>query len=172
MPSFDEGAFVLDYKTPPGTSLAETDRILKAVEDFVKETPEVESYSRRTGLQLGLAITEPNSGDWLVKLRADKKRPTEAVIDELRGKIEASQPALEIEFVGIANDLIGDLVGNPKPIEVKVFSQDANALHEKASEIEEAIQKVPNVVDTFNGVVVSGPALTFRVDTERAARLA
>ena len=171
LPSFDEGAFVLDYKTPPGTSLAETDRILKAVEDFVKETPEVESYSRRTGLQLGLAITEPNSGDWLVKLRSDKKRSTEAVIDELRGKIEASQPALQIEFVGIANDLIGDLVGNPEPIEVKVFSEDANALHEKATEIEEAIQKVPNVVDTFNGVVVSGPALTFRVDTERAARL-
>ena len=171
LPSFDESAFVLDYKTPPGSSLAETDRILKQVEEFVKETPEVESYSRRTGLQLGLAITEPNSGDWLVKLKPTKTRSTEAVIDELRGKIEESQPALEIEFVGIANDLIGDLVGNPEPIEVKVFSEDANALHEKASEIEEAINKVPNIVDTFNGVVVSGPALTFRVDTERAARL-
>ncbi|CAN5271230.1 efflux RND transporter permease subunit [soil metagenome] len=171
LPSFDEGAFVLDYKTPPGSSLAETDRILKQVEEFVRETPEVESYSRRTGLQLGLAITEPNSGDWLVKLKATKKRSTEAVIDELRGKIEESQPALEIEFVGIANDLIGDLVGNPEPIEIKVFSEDATALHEKATEIEEAIQKVPNVVDTFNGVIVSGPALTFRVDAEKAARL-
>ncbi len=171
LPSFDESAFVLDYKTPPGSSLAETDRILKQVEEFVKETPEVESYSRRTGLQLGLALTEPNSGDWLVKLKPTKTRSTEAVIDELRGKIEESQPAIEIEFVGIANDLIGDLVGNPEPIEIKVFSEDANALHEKASEIEEAINKVPNIVDTFNGVVVSGPALTFRVDTERAARL-
>ncbi len=170
LPSFDEGAFVLDYTTPAGTSLAETDRILKQVEELVKETPEVESYSRRTGLQLGLAITEPNSGDWLVKLKPDKTRPTEAVIDELRGKIEESQPALEIEFVGIANDLIGDLVGNPEPIEIKVFSEDTKALHEKAAEIEEAIQKVPNVVDTFDGVVVSGPALTFRVDAERAAR--
>ena len=170
LPSFDESAFVLDYKTPAGSSLAETDRILKEVEQFVKETPEVESYSRRTGLQLGLAITEPNSGDWLVKLRSDKKRSTQAVIEELRGKIEGSQPALEIEFVGIANDLIGDLVGNPEPIEIKIFSEEADALHEKAGEIEEAIQKVPNVVDTFNGVVVSGPALTFRVDAEKAAR--
>src|SRR5205823_13937555 len=94
LPEFDEGAFVLDYFTPAGTSLAETDRILKHVEQMLKETPEVESYSRRTGLQLGLSITEPNTGDFLIKLKPDRKRPTEEVIDDLRKQIASKEPGL------------------------------------------------------------------------------
>jgi multidrug efflux pump subunit AcrB len=171
LPAFDEGAFVLDYVAPPGTSLAETDRLLMHVERMLKATPEVESYSRRTGLQLGLAITEPNTGDFLVKLRAKRARSTAAVTDALRGQIESSEPALRIEFVGILSDLIGDLTSSPAPVEIRLFSEDAAALHATASRVEESIQKVPGVVDTFSGVVVSGPAITFRVDPERAARL-
>lgn len=171
LPAFDEGAFVLDYVAPPGTSLAETDRMLKHVEALLKEVPEVESYSRRTGLQLGLAITEPNTGDFLVKLKDGHQRPTEEVINDLRKDIESSEPALRVEFAGILSDLIGDLTSSPAPIEIKLFSEDTAALHQKASEVEEAIKKVPNVVDTFNGVVVSGPAITFKIDPQRAARL-
>ena len=170
LPAFDEGAFVLDYTAPPGTSLAETNRILQHVETMLKDTPEVESYSRRTGLQMGLAITEPNTGDFLVKLKPGHKRPTDKVTDDLRGQIESSEPALNIEFVGIVSDLIGDLTSSPAPIEIKLFSDDTAALHQKASEIEEAIKTVPGVVDTFNGVVVSGPAITFKIDPLRAAR--
>jgi multidrug efflux pump subunit AcrB len=171
LPAFDEGAFVLDYVAPPGTSLAETNRILMHVERMLEATPEVESYSRRTGLQLGLAITEPNTGDFLVKLRAKRARSTEAVTDDLRGRIESSEPALRIEFVGILSDLIGDLTSSPAPVEIRLFSEDAPALHATAARVEQSIQKVPGVVDTFNGVVVSGPAITFQVDPERAARL-
>ena len=169
LPSFDEGAFVLDYIAPPGTSLQETDRILRQVEDLLKETPEVESYSRRTGLQLGLSITEPNTGDFLVKLKTGRTRKTEEVIDDLRGDIEKSLPSLEIEFVGILSDLVGDLTSSPEPIEIKVFSDDKAALQAKAGEIEESIQKISGVVDTNAGVVVSGPALTFKVDPKLAA---
>ena len=171
LPAFDEGAFVLDYVAPPGTSLAETNRMLQNVERMLEATPEVESYSRRTGLQLGLAITEPNTGDFLVMLRAKRARSTEAVTDDLRGKIESSEPALRIEFVGILSDLIGDLTSSPAPVEIRLFSEDAAALHATARRVEEAIKKVPGVVDTFDGVVVSGPAITFQVDPERAARL-
>jgi CzcA family heavy metal efflux pump len=170
LPSFDEGAFVLDYTAPPGTSLAETDRVLRHIEEMLKETPEVESYSRRTGLQLGLSITEPNTGDFLVKLKDNRKRSTEEVTDELRERIESSEPALEIEFVGILSDLIGDLTSSPSPIEIRLFSEDARALQQTATAVEESIKKVPGVVDTFNGVVVSGPAITFKVDPQRAAR--
>lgn len=170
LPEFDEGAFVLDYTAPPGSSLAETDRMLRHVEEMLKETPEVESYSRRTGLQLGLSITEPNTGDFLVKLKEGHERATDEVMDDLRTEIESSEPALEVEFVGILSDLIGDLVSSPAPIEIKLFSEDTAALHRKASEVEESIAKVPGVVDTFNGVVVSGPAITFKVDPQRAAR--
>jgi hydrophobe/amphiphile efflux-1 (HAE1) family protein len=170
LPEFDEGAFVLDYWTPAGSSLEETDRVLRHVEEMLKETPEVESYSRRTGLQLGLSITEPNTGDFLVKLKPGHKRPTEEVMDDLRKEIEKSEPALEVEFAGILGDLIGDLVSSPEPVEIKLFSEDARALDAKADEVEEAIKKVPGVVDTKSGVVVSGPAVTFRVDPELAAR--
>jgi len=172
LPEFDEGAFVLDYFTPPGTSLAETDRILKHVEEMLKDTPEVESYSRRTGLQLGLFITEPNTGDFLVKLKPGRKRSTEEVKDELRQKIASTEPALDrVELPGILGDLIGDLTSEPQPVELKLFSEDAKALYQKAAEIEGVIKKIPGIVDTFDGVAVSGPAITFKVDQQRAAAL-
>jgi CzcA family heavy metal efflux pump len=170
LPAFDEGAFVLDYIAPPGSSLEETDRMLRHVEAMLKETPEVESYSRRTGLQLGLSITEPNTGDFLVKLKRARARSTEEVESDLREAIETSEPALEVEFVGILSDLIGDLVSSPEPVEIKIFSEDTRALDAKAEEVEAAIQKVQGVVDTNPGVVVSGPAVTFRVDPQRAAQ--
>jgi hydrophobe/amphiphile efflux-1 (HAE1) family protein len=170
LPEFDEGAFILDYTSPPGSSLAETDRMLNHIEEMLKKTPEVETYSRRTGLELGLFITEPNSGDFLVKLKPNHARPTDAVKDDLRGQIETSEPSLEVEFAGILPDLIGDLTSAPEPIEVKLFSEDSNALHEKAAEVEEAIKKIPTVVDTFDGVVVSGPAITFNIDPQQASR--
>jgi CzcA family heavy metal efflux pump len=172
LPEFDEGAFVLDYFTPPGSSLTETDRILRHVEEMLKDTPEVESYSRRTGLQLGLSITEPNTGDFLVKLRRNRKRPTAEVIDDLRTQIASAEPSLDpIEFPGILADLVGDLISSPEPIEIKLFSEDTAALHRKAEEVAAAIEHVPGVVDISPGVVISGPAVTFKVDPQRAAQL-
>jgi CzcA family heavy metal efflux pump len=170
LPAFDEGAFVLDYVAPPGTSLQETDRILQHVEEMLKETPEVESYSRRTGLQLGLSITEPNTGDFLVKLKTARSRTTEQVTEDLRGQIEESEPSLQVEFVGILSDLIGDLTSSPEPIEIKVFSDDKAALGAKAEEIEASIKNIDGVVDTNPGIVVSGPALTFKINQQAAAK--
>jgi len=116
LPEFDEGAFVLDYFTPPGTSLAETDRILKHVEKMLQENKDVESYSRRTGLQLGLSVTEPNTGDFLVKLKANRKHKTEEVKADLRKDIAKYEPSMSrVETPGILGDLIGDLTGSPHP---------------------------------------------------------
>jgi CzcA family heavy metal efflux pump len=170
LPEFDESAFILDYLAPPGSSLTETDRMLQHVEELLMKTPEVESYSRRTGLEMGLFVTEPNTGDIAVKLKPDHKRSTEDVIAELRDKIAEAEPALDTEFVGIVPDVIGDLQGNPEPIEVKLFSEDAAALRTTADQVEAAIKKVPGVVDTLNGVVISGPAVTFRIDPLRASQ--
>jgi len=170
LPEFDESAFILDYIAPAGSSLAETNRMLQDVEELLLKTPEIESYSRRTGLEMGLFVTEPNTGDFAVKLKPGHKRSTEEVISELRDQIKESQPALDVEFVGILPDVIGDLQGNPEPIEVKLFSEDAAALQEKAEEVEAAIQKVRGVVDTLSGVVISGPAVTFNIDPARAAQ--
>jgi CzcA family heavy metal efflux pump len=168
LPEFEEHGFILDYVAPPGASLDETDRMLRHVEQMLKETPEVDSYSRRTGAQLGLAgVTEPNTGDFAIKLK--ESASTDAVVSTLRHKIETSEPALRVEFPGILSDLIGDLVSAPQPIEIRVFNEDAAALHATAQQIAASIGKVSGVVDVFNGIVVSGPAVTFQIDPQRAA---
>ncbi len=150
----DEGGFVIDYLTPPGTSLAETHRQLQYAEDIIRAVPELESYSRRTGAQLGLFITEPNNGDFLLKLRPDRKRATEEVLAELRHKFNAALPDVIWEFPGILGDLIGDLMYAPQPIEVKLFSTDTAYLErEGAARSPRQLGKIRGVVDIFNGLV-------------------
>jgi CzcA family heavy metal efflux pump len=170
LPEIEEGAFVIDYESPPGTSLTETDRLLSQAEDILRKTPEVESYSRRTGAQLGLTITEPNTGDFLVKLRDKRDRSTQDVISELRAKYHSALPAIRWEFPGILNDLIGDLTWSPRPVEVKLFSTDIAFLKEKAPQIEEIIKKVPGVVDTFHGLIVAGPSINLHIRSDDAQR--
>ena len=170
LPPMDEGGFVIDYVARPGTSLAETDRQLKQAEQILRTIPELESYSRRTGARLALAIAEPHTGDFLVKLKSDRQRPTEEVISELRRKFNAAVPGLQWEFPGILSDLIGDLMWAPEPIEVKLYSTDIEFLKSKAPEVEEEIQKVRGVVDTFDGLMITGPSLSLRLrntDTQR-----
>jgi CzcA family heavy metal efflux pump len=170
LPPMDEGGFVIDYLTPPGTSLAETHRQLQYAEDIIRSVPELESYSRRTGSQLGLFITEPNNGDFLLKLRPDRKRSTEEILSELRHKLNAALPDVIWEFPGILADLIGDLMYAPQPVEVKIFSTDTAYLKEKAPQVAERLGKIPGVVDVFDGLIYTGPTISFRVryvDAER-----
>jgi CzcA family heavy metal efflux pump len=171
LPQMDEGGFVLDYVAPWGTSLAETDRQLLQAEEILKATPEIESYSRRTGARLALAIAEPNTGDFLVKLKAQRKRSTAEVISELRRKINTALPGIEWEFPGILSDLIGDLTWSPQPIEVKLYSTDTDFLKTKAPQIEEELKKIKGVVDTTDGLIMTGPTLSLRVRHAEAARL-
>lgn len=170
MPDMDEGGFVIDCLTPWGTSLEETDRMMQQAEAILLATPEVEGYSRRTGARLALALAEPNKSDILVKLRADRKRSTEEVKQELRRKINAALPAGEWEFPGILGDLIGDLLWSPKPIEIKLFSTDTGWLMKKAPEVKEAISKVKGVVDLNAGLKMTGPTISFRIRTLEAQR--
>jgi len=170
LPEMDEGGFVLDYLAPAGTSLAETDRTLVELEKILRATPEVESYSRRTGITLGLELAEPHAGDFLVKLKAKRDRKTSEVISYLREKFKAGAPHVQWEFRGILSDLIGDLTWSPEPIEIKIFSTDLEFLKKKAPEIEETIKKVPGVVDTKSGIVVAGPSVSVRVRSADAQR--
>jgi CzcA family heavy metal efflux pump len=170
LPPMDEGGFVIDYFTPPGTSLAETNRQLLQAEEILRTIPELESYSRRTGARLALAIAEPNTGDFLVKLRRDRKRKTAEVISELRRRFNTSIPGINWEFPGILSDLIGDLMWAPQPIEVKLFSTDTAFLEKKAPEVEEQIKKIRGAVDTFDGLVYTGPSISLRVRYADARR--
>ena len=174
LPEMDEGAFILDYLTPAGTSLSETNRILLHVEQILHDTPEVEITSRRTGLQMGLAaVTEANYGDFTVRLKNKRSRPIDDVIADVRAEIKKTEPALDVEFTQVLQDMIGDLSNSPEPIQIKLFSSDARLLHELGPKVAEAIAKIPGVVDIQNGVenTISGPATSFQVDPALAARL-
>lgn len=173
LPKMDEGGFILDYFTPSGSSLAESNRILLHIEEILKSTPEVENTSRRTGMQLGLAaVTEANNGDFTVKLKRDRKRDIDTVIEDIRSKIEEEEPTTKVEFIQLLQDMIGDLTSQPEPVVIKLFSQDGKLLNETAPRVAEAIQKAQGVVDVLNGVenTVSGPAVTYQVNPTVAAR--
>ncbi len=170
MPRMDEGSFVLDYVSPPGTSLTETNHMLFHVEKIMMSIPEVESYSRREGTQLGFFITEPNNGDFLVRLKKNRKRSVFQIMDELRRKIEVSEPALQIDFGQAMQDLIGDLTNSPAPIVIKVFGSSQAVIQQKGKEVADLISKVPGVVDVFNGITISGPSIVVHPDPVLAAR--
>jgi CzcA family heavy metal efflux pump len=163
LPPMDEGGFVIDYVAPPGTSLIESDRQMRIAERILASIPEVESYSRRTGASLGVEIVEPNTGDFLVKLRPDRTRSTEQIIADVREKFRESLPRIDWEFPGILTDLIGDLTWSDEPIEIKVFSTDLNILKKQATDIEELLENIPGVVDTFNGLKYTGPTISLHV---------
>jgi CzcA family heavy metal efflux pump len=169
MPAMDEGGFVLDYETPAGTSLSETDRLLRQVEAILRSTQEVETYSRRTGIQLGSGLTEANQGDFFVRLKPFPRRGIEDVMDEVRQRIQNTVPGLNIEMLQLMEDFIGDLTAVPQPIEIKLFSDDGEILSQIGPEVAQAIEKVPGVVDVKKGIVFAGDSLDIQVDREKAA---
>ena len=173
LPEMDEGGFILDYFTPPGSSLAESNRILTHIEEILHSKKEVENTSRRTGLQLGLAaVTEANNGDFTVKLKKDRDRGIDEVIADVRAEVEESEPGTKVEFIQLLQDMIGDLTSQPEPVVIKLFAQDGKLLNETAPKVADAIGKIHGVVDVLNGVenTVSGPAVTYQVNPAVAAR--
>jgi CzcA family heavy metal efflux pump len=174
LPEMDEGGFILDYIMPPGSSLAETNRVLEHVERILRETPEVESTSRRTGLQMGLAaVTEANTGDFTVKLKAKRSRAIDDVMADVRAQIKATEPALDVEFTQVLQDMIGDLSNAPEPIQIKLFANDPAMLEQLGPRVGDAIGKIDGVVDVQNGIenTISGPATNFQINPVVAARL-
>ncbi len=174
LPEMDEGGFILDYIMPAGSSLTETNRVLQHVERILRATPEVESTSRRTGLQMGLAaVTEANTGDFTVKLKSKRGRSIDEVMEDVRSQIKATEPALDVEFIQVLQDMIGDLSNAPEPIQIKIFSDDEALLTQLGPRVGDAIGKIPGVVDVENGIdnTISGPATNFQVSPTVAARL-
>ncbi|HVO79920.1 MAG TPA: efflux RND transporter permease subunit [Terriglobales bacterium] len=172
LPEMDEGGFVIDYLTPPGTSLAETDSLVKQMEQKVAQVPEVSAFSRRTGAELGLFATEQNKGDILVKLkpRSQRQRSAQEVIEDLRGQITRSVAGVNVEFVQLLQDMLGDLEGSPEPVEVKIFGNSSDELARIADELRPKIEKIPGIVD-FKGPQRGNPELLIHVDPALAAHV-
>ena len=171
LPDMDEGSIVLDYKSPPGTSLEETDRILRQVEKTLLQIPEVEAYSRRTGTQMGFFITEPNDGDYLIQLHKKRERTINEVIDDIRTRIEATQPSLQIDFGQVIGDMLGDLMESVQPVEVKIFGNDRKKLDELSKQVAGIIEKVDGTADVFDGLIMTGPYINIEPEASQLAQL-
>ncbi len=170
LPEMDEGSIVLDYASPPGTSLDETDRMLREVEKIIIATPDVAAYSRRTGTQMGFFITEPNTGDYLIQLKAGHERPTEEVITEIRKKIEATQPALRVDFGQVIGDMLGDLMTSVQPVEVKIFGTNQQTLQDLSRQVAAVVSGVKGTADVFDGIVIAGPSVSIEPDYGKLAQ--
>ncbi len=174
LPEMDEGGFILDYIMPAGSSLSETNRVLEHVNRILHSMPEVESTSRRTGLQMGFAaVTEANTGDVTVKLKSKRDRGIDEVIADARAQIKKTEPELDVEFTQVLQDMIGDLSNAPEPIQIKVFANDPAVLADLGPRIGDAIGKIGGVVDVENGIenTISGPATNFQIDPIVAGRV-
>jgi CzcA family heavy metal efflux pump len=170
LPEMDEGSIVLDYTSPPGTSLQETDRMLQEVEKIITSTPEVQAYSRRTGTQMGFFITEPNTGDYLIQLKKDRNKATDDVISDIRKQIEATQPALRVDFGQVIGDMLGDLMTSVQPIELKIFGNDQKTLQALSKQVAALVTGVEGTADVFDGIVVAGPSVSIQPDYAHLAQ--
>ena len=169
MPSMDEGGFVLDYHTEPGTSVTETDRLMKQIESIIRANPNVATYSRRTGAGLGGDLNEPNKGDFFVRLKSGNREPIDTVMEEIRSKVETQVPGVSIELAQLMEDLIGDLTAVPQPVQIKIYSDDPNTLDTTARKVAAQIGKIQGVVDVNDGINPAGDALELHIRPEAAA---
>lgn len=169
MPAIDEGGFVLDYRSAPGTALSETDRLLRQVEQIVRATPDVQTFSRRTGTGLGGGLSEPNTGDFFIRLKPSGRRPVDVVMEEIRHKVETQVPGLSVEMAQLMEDLIGDLTAVPQPVEIKLFSDDPKQLGAVARAVAGRLGKVSGAVDVRDGINPAGDGLEIHVDRAKAA---
>lgn len=171
LPEMDEGSIVLDYTSPPGTTLEETNRMLQKVDNILKHQPEVEKFSRRTGTQMGFFITEPNYGDYLIQLKKKRNKTTDEVSDKIRQQIETSIPQLVVDFGQVIGDMLGDLMSSVQPIEIKVFGDNQNKIEELSKQIAEEITQVKGTADVFDGIVIAGPEINIQPDVSKLAQL-
>ena len=162
LPDMDEGSIVLDYSSPPGASLDATDKMLKVVDKILYSIPEIESFSRRTGTQMGFFITEPNRGDYLIQLSKKRNKTTVEISNEIRTQIESKLPALKVDFGQVITDMLGDLMASVQPIEIKIFGDDTNVLSELADSIANIISNINGIADVSNGITIAGPSINLK----------
>jgi multidrug efflux pump subunit AcrB len=172
LPHMDEGGFVIDYRTPPGTAIETTDATIRKAESILAATGEVAAFSRRTGSEMGIFATPANEGDILVRLkrRGARSRSSDEIIAELRHKLAEAMPGTEVEFVQLLQDMLGDLEGSSAPVEVKIFGDDPKTLQELSETLEGKLASIDGLVDIV-GTQSGGPEETWQVDPAAAGRL-
>ena len=170
IPTVDEGGFTLDYIAPPGTSLTETDRLLRQVEKILSQIPDVQTYSRRTGYNFGNGeLSEANTGDFFVRLKPLPRRPIQEIRDEVEQKVAHSVPGLDIETAQLMEDLIGDLSGRPQPVVVNLYADDQALLAKLAAQVKQTLEKIDQIKEVRSGIVPAGDAINIEIDRVKAS---
>lgn len=172
LPRMDEGGFVFDYQSAPGTSLTETNHELNEVERILKANPYIESYNRRTGAGLGGDLNLPYQGDIFVKLIPYAKRPDIwTVMAQVRKKVDAQIPGIDYDTHQLLSDMIGDMVGRRQPIVINISADNPGVLDDVANKVADAITNAkgiqPSSVDP--GTMPVGDALNVHVNEAEAA---
>lgn len=170
LPDLDEGTIVLDYHSPAGTDIEETDRLCRQMERIIMAHPDVQTYSRRTALGMSFKTRPSNFGDYLIQLKSNRSHSTPEVISDLRHQLSIALPLMNIDFGQRISDLLGDLMSTPKPIEVKIFGDDYATLQRLAAKAEAVMKSVPGIVDIDNGLVPAGASLVFTPDREKLSQ--
>ena len=165
----DEGSIILDFTSPPGSSLEATDKMLNVVDEILKTTPEVKSFSRQIGTQNGFFITEPNTGDYTIQLNKNRDKSTDEVADDIRTRVEAKLPSLQVDFGQIIEDMLGDLISTKQPISIKIFGDDQTKLQELARQVADIVDSTRGTADVFDGITIAGPNIIYH---PKAAALA
>jgi CzcA family heavy metal efflux pump len=169
LPAMDEGGFILDYRSAPGTALSETDRLVRQIEAIIAAVPDVDTYSRRTGTGLAGGLTEANHGDFFIRLKSTGRRPVDLVMEDVRVRAEQQVPGLQVEMAQLMEDLIGDLTAVPQPVEIKLVALDPTQLPTVAKSVAARISGIPGIVSVLNGINPAGDALMIHVDRVKAA---
>ncbi|WP_084584152.1 efflux RND transporter permease subunit [Sphingomonas azotifigens] len=168
MPKVDEGGFVMDYYTAPGTSLDETSRQVGQIDAMLRANPDVRTFSRRLGTGLGGDLGQSYHGDYFVRLKETHSAPTEEIAAAVADQVSAKVPGVQVEVAQLIEDLIGDLTAVPQPIEVKLYAADPSVLQGEARKVAARIARIHGVVEVKDGVQLAGDALNVHVDPVRA----
>jgi CzcA family heavy metal efflux pump len=172
LPAMDEGCFVLDYFMPVGASLSETDKNCRKIEELLLKVPEIKSFSRRTGMELGFFVTEQYTGDFLIALKSRKERgrSTDEIVNQLRDEITHEIPQIEVEFVQIMQDELNDMAGESAPLDIKIFGNDYRVIQGLADKVAGIMESVRGVVDVESGVSYGSPEITYKLDSDAVSR--
>ncbi len=171
-PKADTPHFLIVVEAPDGSSLAETDRALRHVEETLQGMPEVQSFFTNLGHgnpkiyynELGNE-GDTSYGDVFVKLKDYDAQDTPRRLDELRQQFKR-YPSARIYVREFQN-------GPPitAPIAIRVVGRDHDLLHQLAAQVEKIIESTPGTRDVDNPVRIQRTNLSLKMDAQKAALL-
>lgn len=169
LPEFNEGSLTISVVAPPGTSLADSDALGRAVEETLLTFPEVVSTSRRTGrAERDEHIQGANASEMEVVLRPGREK--EELLTALRQAV-ATLPGIVVTFgQPISHRIDHMLSGSKSNLAIKIFGPELGTLRELARRVETVLGQVPGIVDLSNQEQAPVPQLLFDLDRAAMAR--